>query len=181
MTYNASTGAPSFFYKKSTGGCLSGCVDLLVTVKDDITHQPPPAGSTRIVAYVTPIDNPKGNRIAPYPSTLNAGTGHLCVLVSATITCGDGSGTSVVTPLVDPDGQVELRYWAPGLYSVNGNLQPSKVTLHIKAVESCVAACPLHQKTGRRVPTFSVYPRLVYRGKFVEVHGVSQESRRVPA
>ncbi len=110
--------------------CQSGCTDLVVTVTDPSNDNKPVPEGTDVQASVQPI--PGG--IAPYPlfepysaHRATPGAGYLCIggVVASAERCGNGS--LEVTTHTDDKGQVELRYWAPGV------LQEEKVLPTVKA------------------------------------------------
>jgi hypothetical protein len=126
-------------------GCLSGCTDLLVTVRDPGNHDRVVAGAN-VSASVTPIGDKFLTR---------ASTGYLCNAAKPT-SCGVGR---FITGLkTDRKGHVRLRYWAPGL------LSKQATTLTVKAMKSCSkSACSRGEKLGETNPTIRVSPNLIYQ------------------
>ncbi len=141
------------------GVCTSGCVDIQIRVREDQGKEAPPLGSTTLGVSVTAVT---AGRV-PCPSTIDAGTGHLC-RASAPTVCGENSGTSHLLDIpVDGDGNFTVRYWAPGLFDPGG----SKVKLRVVAKEDCSdSSCPLHKKTGANNLDFRMYPVRVYSGSY---------------
>jgi hypothetical protein len=136
-------GAPAFYTGSSTASrCLSGCIELQITVTDKTTHQAPPLGTGFVSARVTPIST----GMAPYPSAWPPGTGHLCSSTSGSV-CGDGTGVSRLNNLLlDASGQATLRYWAPGIADLKG----ARVNARVDATETCSpAACRTGHKQGQ--------------------------------
>jgi uncharacterized membrane protein len=150
--------------------CLSGCTDLRVTVTDphDLKGgKPARVADAEIEATLTPIardDIAKG-----YPSGSSPGTGYLCELralrgadnvllgLDATDNCNARLLHGVTT---DDQGQVYLRYWAPGLIT-----DPSTpVTVNVQARKPCSSkGCSLKSGTGTASPPVNPKAFVVYK------------------
>ena len=106
-------------------GCVSGCVDLEVTVKDS---RGPVDGAT-VAASVTPVRN----GIPSYPSGEHPDTGHLCLADQIT-NCGRGANSFIDGLTTNKYGQLILRYWAPGL------IENATVIVSVTAKATCNTA-----------------------------------------
>lgn len=150
-------GVARFFADPYNGPCRSGCTDITVTVKSKgkaIT-----AGAATVNASVTPVND---QAIPHYPrvgvSFANPGTGYLCDAsqVQSSSTCSKVGSHDLNGLPTDGNGQVHLRYWAPGL------VQPEIVHLKLDAT-GCNCNAGGVQTGGPEQRTFTVQPhRLLY-------------------
>ncbi len=118
--------------------CISGCTDLLVTVRDKASGKPV-EGAT-VTASISPITA----GIPQYPANMQPTGGFLCAEnipndvegPSQTTNCFAATRiTSANDVRTNADGHVLLQYWAPGLLKAEG------VTL--KVVATTPAGCQL--------------------------------------
>ena len=148
------------FFSETSGTsqnkCQSGCTDLTVTVTNPANHNKPVEGA-KVDASVQALP---GGGIAPYPSGEDPGSGYLCVgggTVASAANCGDGSRELI--DHTDVNGQVKLRYWAPGV------LTEEKVLLTVKASDDCTSSssCPTGHLSGEDLPnpTLTVKPNVL--------------------
>ncbi|MGO9790787.1 MAG: hypothetical protein ACLP8S_15230 [Solirubrobacteraceae bacterium] len=158
---------------QQAGSCLSGCVDLLVTVTDDLTHLPV-EGAT-VNAVVDPMRTVSGTSTiyAPYPTGIDPGFGFLCSPspTGNSTTCGNATSATLKSGVTgqqtDVNGHVLLRYWAPGLASNNGPGGGAVVYLKVLAKKSCSSSsCPRRQMSGQYAGRFNVFPRELYAGSW---------------
>ena len=150
--------------------CLSGCIDVRVTVTDPhkLQHgKPARVADAKIEATLTPIA--RDDIATGYPSGSSPGTGYLCALravrsadkvllgLDATDNCHAGLLQGVTT---DDQGQVYLRYWAPGL--INDLSTP--VTINVQARKPCSSnGCSLKSGTGTASPPLNPKAFVVYK------------------
>jgi hypothetical protein len=122
-------GEPPTFLKATNpdaappNGCVSGCVDLEVTVEDS---QGRPVSGATVTASVTPVRN----GIPLYPSGADPDTGHLCLADQVT-NCGRGANSLIDGLTTNNNGQLILRYWAPGL------IENATVIVSVTAKATC--------------------------------------------
>ena len=94
--------------------------------------------------------------LAPYPSGENPGDGYLCNARRASSAEACGNGSHEVVDHTDDQGQVKLRYWAPGV------LETAHVRLTVKAQEDCgPSTCPLGHKQREVNPQLTVEPNVL--------------------
>ena len=118
---DTSQNSPSFWAagtsldSQQAGSCLSGCVDLLVTVTNDLTHLP--VEGAAVNAVVDPLRTVSGTSTiyAPYPTGVSPGFGFLCSPspTGNSTTCGEATSatlkSAVTAQHTDVDGHVLLR------------------------------------------------------------------------
>jgi hypothetical protein len=178
---DTSQNAPSFWAAGTSldgatagaGSCLSGCVDLLVTVTNDLTHLPV-QGAT-VNADVDPLRIFSGTSTiyAPYPTDVAPGFGFLCSPspTGNSTTCGNATTATLKSGVTgqktDVNGHVLLRYWAPGLASNSGPGSGAIVGLNVTAKKLCSSSsCPRRQMSGHYAGHFDVYPRELCAGSW---------------
>lgn len=128
--------------------CESGCTDLLVTVTNAKTGAAVPGAS---VSAGTD-DTFRG------PDLIVRGHASLCGELANGRTDYDQCGSSVSGLKTDSNGQVRLRYWAPG---VNAKLLVD-VDVHATAEGCSASGCSLRKGAPTPQPTLILHPYLAY-------------------
>jgi hypothetical protein len=134
------------------GKCLSGCMNVQVTVTDKKTDAP--VQGAAVSASVSPF-TPNG--LAPYPTGFEADGGHLCSAeANSPGVCGPSlSGTQL--PPTDAGGQVRFLYWAPGA------IRNQTVKISVTAEKSC-ANCPAGRRSGQGNSPVTISPHIIFTG-----------------
>ncbi len=127
-------------------GCVSGCIDFLVTV----TNKSGPVEGAAVHASVTPIASP-----------IAGGGGFLCGETVATseptsLFCGANGFHDVDDLSTNADGQVLVRYWLPALASE----ATVSLTARATAPGGCAGGCPI-TRTNPRTIAVKVEPHLL--------------------
>jgi len=127
--------------------CESGCTDLRITVKDGQYPNDPVPGAL-VNAHVG-LAEPRV-----------AGDGSLCLSDAHGLTDTSVPCSRFLSDLTtDSNGQVYVRYWAPGVVST------ATTTLNVTAKSTCTtSSCPLHTKQGSAKPThLTINKYLIYK------------------
>jgi hypothetical protein len=134
--------------------CESGCVNLLVTVVDSLTHKPV-TGAT-VTASLGPIANLGAGALADVPNDNE----FLCLQSDkAPGVPQSPCGADLPDLTTDKQGHVHLVYWAPGLVAT------ARTTLSVSAAEQTCAQGACSLKGGTAGPTaLVVRPYLIYQG-----------------
>lgn len=139
--------------RTSSNACQSGCTDLTVKVTDPANKNKAVAGAT-VDASVQPI---RGG-LAPYASGVDPGTGFLCRGAAVVNAANCGNGSHEVTDITNGDGEVKLRYWAPGVITTES------VLLTVKVNDTCnQSQCPSQKRHGEATPnpTLTIMPNVL--------------------
>jgi hypothetical protein len=145
--------------KNDADRCQSGCVDLVVTVRNLISHKP--VEGAVVNATVSKLVRTTTGGLIQSLNPVVAGAQFLCSTNRAgtkDVGCSNFVAGKYDELLhTDENGQVFLRYWAPGV------VETVSTTLNVTARQACSAsACPTHEMTGSATTKLTVTPDLIY-------------------
>jgi hypothetical protein len=127
--------------------CESGCVDLKVTVSNPLTQQPVKGATVNAT-------------ISEVGTSVVSGKQSVCAvneLGTTNLACGLSIIGSSSDWQTDGEGNVYLRYWAPGV------VEPTSTLLKLVARTTCSKlACPTGQMVGPGQEKLSISPDLAY-------------------
>ena len=153
VTFYVPSADPLYRVPGATGEeCLSGCANVVITVKNPATHKP--VAGADVGASLASIASSTPSR----PSSTVTGVSGGTPLGGDQFLCDDRGCSSDLSNLTtDKNGQVGFTYWAPG------ETQPESTTLSVSARESCARSCPIGVRQGDWETDVRVEPYLIYR------------------
>ncbi len=135
--------------------CVSGCANLLLTVIDPATGQPPSQPAT-VDARLGQIDT------ANAPRLQQRGTQILCA--QSEIQVAEQCGTSLTGLKTDASGQLHLIYWAPG------EMVKAHSSVDVTVTPTCTqSSCPGGGKPATVTADLAVKPYLIYHNTKGEI------------
>ncbi|MGO9658499.1 MAG: carboxypeptidase-like regulatory domain-containing protein [Acidimicrobiales bacterium] len=160
MNFTVGTASEPYTEPNEAGQrCVSGCVNLLVTVTSAFTNKPVPGATVEasLSRFILTTPDDTGSEGIPYS---DYGSQFLCIQSDKPVPECD---TDSISDPTDTKGQVHLIYWAPGVPPGPAGSNWS-ATLKVYAYKCQMSGCPVHTGFGQAKPTtLTVVPYLIYQ------------------